>query len=48
MKKKKVAGRKVKYSRIPKQIAVRVISDKDKKQIKELEMKLLSAHLIES
>lgn len=47
MKKKKVkAGRKSHYKVAPKQIAVRVISEKDKREIKALEHKLLSEHKI--
>ena len=42
------AGRKSHYKVSPKQIAVRVITEKDKREIKALEHKLLSSHKIES
>ena len=48
MKKKMKAGRKSHYKVSPKQIAVRVITEKDKREIKALEHKLLSSHKIES
>lgn len=40
------AGRKRKYKVTPMQIAVRVATEKDKRQIKALEHKLLSEHKV--
>lgn len=48
MKKTMKAGRKRKYKVTPMQIAVRVITEKDKREIKALEHKLLSSHKIQS